>query len=83
MQQPLNILSDHLPDEAVTEMDEGASNIAKYCDELDLVVSGEMARKGLKGITSYNTLRLSMNMLMNTLFIELNNRKFYEQSRFN
>jgi hypothetical protein len=77
MQQPLNLLGDQLPPDAVEQMNAGADNAAEQCDELGLAVSAEMARKGLKDITSYRSLRLAVNQFMNTMFIELNNRTFY------
>jgi len=80
-QEPLTLHSDRLPDNTVYAMNSASDEIASHCDELDLPVSAEMARNGLKGIKSFLHLRLSMNQMMNTLLIELNNRKFYAPTR--
>ena len=81
MQEPLPLPSDTLPDVIVSSMSKGIDDIAETCDELELSVSAEMARKGLKGINSFRELRIAMNQMMNTLLIELNSRKFYAPSR--
>ena len=81
MQQPISLSSDDLPEDLTKEFNQGADNIAQMCDELDLPVSAEMARNGLKDITSYRKMRLLFNQQMNTLFTELNKRQFYAPTR--
>lgn len=81
MQKPLTLPGDLLPSELIALMMEGADKVAKQCDELELAVSAEMARNCYTGITRYQEVRERTNVLMNTLFIELNNRKFYAPTR--
>ena len=81
LQKPLKSRSDLLPDDAIKSFNEGTAKVATQCDELELAVSAEMARQCFHGITRYQDVRERTNLLMNTLFIELNNRKFYAPIR--